>query len=54
MAILASHLLNPTTILSTIHLQNNEILSQNPEVIRRVFLVGSSKHGSRIRDTWKK
>jgi hypothetical protein len=28
---LASHLLKPTTILSTLHLQNNEIISQNPE-----------------------
>jgi hypothetical protein len=28
---LASHLLQPTTILSTLHLQNNEIISQNPE-----------------------
>jgi hypothetical protein len=54
MAMLACHLLNPTTILSTLHLHKQRNHLSESRSHQTVFLVGISKHGSRMRDTWKK
>jgi hypothetical protein len=37
-------LLKPTTTLSTLHLKNNEFISQNPEVIRDMWKNKTSPH----------
>ena len=54
MAMLACHLLKPTTILSTLHLHEQRNRLSESRSHQTVFLVGIIKHGSRVRDTWKK